>query len=230
MPCNILNPRYLAKEGVALARKFSNVKTKVMGEKALKTLKMGSLLAVGQGSHEESHLVEVKYTGTTSKQAPIVLVGKGVTFDTGGISLKPPAVMEEMKYDMCGAATVLGVMHAIAKMKLKINVVGLVPTVENMPDGKSYRPGDILTSMSGQTIEVDNTDAEGRLILCDALTYAKRFKPATIIDIATLTGAVVVALAEVNTGLYSNNEKLAKALLSAGKNSEDTAWQLPLGR
>ena len=170
----------------------------------------------------------MKYNGAGAKAAPIVLVGKGITFDSGGISLKPGAAMDEMKYDMCGAASVLGTMRALAELKLKLNVVGVVAACENMPAGNATKPGDIVTSMSGQTIEVLNTDAEGRLILCDALTYAERFKPTVVVDMATLTGACVVALGNVNSGLFSNNEDLAGELLAASRATGDAAWRMPL--
>jgi leucyl aminopeptidase len=228
MPCNICTPAYLAEQAKALANEFSNLKVNVLEKTDMVELKMGALLAVGQGSANPPKLIELNYQGTSSDKAPIVLVGKGITFDTGGISLKPPAGMEDMKFDMGGAASVIGTMRAIAELKLPINVVGLVPTAENMPDGNSYRPGDILTSMSGQTIEVVNTDAEGRLILCDALTYAERFKPATVIDIATLTGAMVISLGYLLNGVFSNQDELANELVAASKRSNDPAWHMPL--
>lgn len=228
MPCNICTPAYLAEQAQNLAHEFSSVKVKVLEKADMAELKMGALLAVGQGSANPPKLIELTYQGTSSDKAPTVLVGKGITFDTGGISLKPPAGMEDMKFDMGGAASVLGTLRAVAELKLPINVVGLVPTAENMPDGNSYRPGDILTSMSGQTIEVVNTDAEGRLILCDALTYAERFKPATVIDIATLTGAMVISLGYLLNGVFSNQDELANELVAAGKRSNDLAWHMPL--
>ncbi|MGH8743285.1 MAG: leucyl aminopeptidase, partial [Burkholderiales bacterium] len=173
-------------------------------------------------------LIVLQYSGAAKKQKPVVLVGKGVTFDSGGISIKPAAEMDEMKFDMCGAASVLGSIKAAAQMRLPLNVIGIIPTTENMPGGNASRPGDIVTSMSGQTIEILNTDAEGRLILCDALTYAKRFDPAAVVDIATLTGACVIALGHVASGLYSNDESLARELLKAGEVAHDRAWQMPL--
>ena len=194
----------------------------------MQKLGMGSLLAVARGSAQAPKLITVEYTGRAGKAKPIVLVGKGVTFDSGGISLKPGAAMDEMKFDMTGAASVLGVMQAVAELALPINVVGIVPAVENMPDGEAIKPGDIVTSMSGQTIEILNTDAEGRLILCDALTYAARFEPDVVIDIATLTGACVVALGSHASGLLSNHDGLAEELLAAGEKSGDRAWRLPL--
>jgi leucyl aminopeptidase len=194
---------------------------------------MGSFLSVTNGSEEPPKFVVLKYLGGKAKEAPIVLVGKGITFDSGGISLKPGANMDEMKYDMGGAASVLGTMRAIAEIQLKLNVIAVIPTCENMPSGRATKPGDIVTSMSGQTIEVLNTDAEGRLILCDALTYAERFKPGAVIDIATLTGACITALGHHNSGLFTRHDKehdqLAEELLAAGVETGDTAWRLPIG-
>ena len=189
---------------------------------------MGSFLAVAQGSVQPPYMVVLTHNGGKVKEPPIVLVGKGITFDSGGISIKPSAAMDEMKYDMCGAATVLGLMKTVAESGIKKNVIGVVVTCENMPSGTATRPGDIVTSKSGRTIEILNTDAEGRLILCDALTYVERFKPKAVIDIATLTGACVIALGGVNTGLFSADNELADALTEAGKNSLDPAWRLPL--
>jgi leucyl aminopeptidase len=195
----------------------------------MEKLGMNALLAVAQGSVQPPQFIVLQHNGGTAKDAPLVLVGKGITFDTGGISLKPPAEMDEMKYDMSGASTVLGVMHAVAEMGLKRNVVGVIPTAENMPSGSATRPGDIVQTMSGQTVEILNTDAEGRLILCDALTYVdKQFKPAAVVDIATLTGACVIALGAVNSGLFSADDALAQALIDAGKTRLDTAWRMPL--
>lgn len=224
---NVCTPTYLAKRATEMGKTLK-LKVSVLEEKDMKKLGMGSLLAVAQGSHQPAKLITMEYRGQGKSEKPIVLVGKGITFDTGGISLKPPAAMDEMKYDMCGAASVFGTMTAIAQMKLPINVVGIIPTTENMPGGSATKPGDVVTSMSGQTIEILNTDAEGRLILCDALTYAEKFKPKAVIDIATLTGACVIALGNVATGLISNNEQLAQALMQAGEQSTDRAWQLPL--
>ena len=189
---------------------------------------MGSLLSVSKGSRQPPRFIVLHYNGAARKDKPVVLVGKGVTFDTGGISLKPGAEMDEMKFDMCGAASVIGTMRAVAEMRLKLNVIGLIPTVENMPDGAASKPGDIVTSLSGQTIEILNTDAEGRLILCDALTYAERFEPQAVVDIATLTGACIIALGHVCSGLFANKDALARELLAAGEESWDRAWQLPL--
>lgn len=228
LPGNVCTPVYLAHQAVTLGKTHKAIKTTVLDEKDMKKLGMGSLLSVTRGSTEPAKLITLEYHGTDKKQKPIVLVGKGVTFDSGGISLKPGAEMDEMKYDMCGAASVLGTIQAIAEMKLKINVVGIIPACENMPSGEATKPGDIVTSMSGQTIEILNTDAEGRLILCDALTYAAKFAPDTVIDIATLTGACIIALGHVASGLYSNQDKLAHDLLSAGEQTQDRAWHMPL--
>jgi leucyl aminopeptidase len=228
LPSNVCTPTYLGDQAKAIAKEFTSVKTKVLTEAQMEKLGMGSLLSVSQGSEEPAKLVIMEYKGGKASEKPIVLVGKGVTFDTGGISLKPGAGMDEMKYDMCGAASVMGTMRAVAEMGLSINLVVIVPTVENMPDGRATNPGDIVTSMSGQTIEILNTDAEGRLILCDALTYAERYKPKAIIDVATLTGACIVALGKVACGLLSNDDALAADLLAAGQQSGDRAWQMPL--
>jgi leucyl aminopeptidase len=191
---------------------------------------MGSFLSVAKGSNEPPQLIVMKYSGAGKRKPadPVVLVGKGITFDSGGISIKPSGAMDEMKFDMCGAASVFGAMRTVAELKLAINVVGIVPACENLPSGAASKPGDIVTSMSGQTIEVLNTDAEGRLILCDALTYAERFKPAAVVDVATLTGACVVALGEVNSGLFSPDDTLAEELLASGKAAVDPAWRLPV--
>jgi leucyl aminopeptidase len=228
LPGNICTPTYLATQALALGKAHKSIKTTVLEEKDMQKLGMGSFLSVTRGSVEPAKLITLEYSGADKKQKPIVLVGKGVTFDSGGISLKPGAEMDEMKYDMCGAASVLGTMQAIAEMGLKLNVVGLIPTCENMPGGKATKPGDIVTSMSGQTIEILNTDAEGRLILCDALTYSAKFNPDTVIDIATLTGACVIALGHVASGMFSNEEKLAQELLAAGEQTHDRIWQMPL--
>jgi leucyl aminopeptidase len=228
LPGNICTPTYLATQALALGKAHKSIKTTVLEEKDMKKLGMGSFLSVTQGSEQPAKFITMEYHGTDKKYKPIVLVGKGITFDSGGISLKPGAEMDEMKYDMCGAASVLGTMQAIAEMGLKLNVVGVIPTCENLPSGKAIKPGDIVTSMSGQTIEILNTDAEGRLILCDALTYSKKFNPDTVIDIATLTGACVIALGHVASGMFSNEEKLAKELITAGEQAYDRIWQLPL--
>jgi len=230
LPGNVCTPSFLAKEARALARKTKNMSCKVLGEAEMRKLGMGSLLSVTAGSDQPAHLIVIEYKGASASAAPTVLVGKGITFDTGGISLKPPATMDEMKYDMSGAASVFGTFKSIAELQPKRNVVAIIPTCENMPGGRATKPGDIVISMSGQTIEVLNTDAEGRLILCDALTYAQQFyKPAALIDIATLTGACVIALGSHHSGLMANSDKLAAKLLAAGKAADDKAWQLPLG-
>jgi leucyl aminopeptidase len=228
LPGNVCTPSHLADHARALAKKHPELKVQVLGEPRLKQLKMGALLSVTAGTEQPACLIALEYRGGAARQAPVVLVGKGVTFDSGGISLKPGAKMDEMKYDMCGAASVLGVMEAVAAAQLPIAVVGLIPAVENLPSGKATKPGDVVTSMSGKTIEILNTDAEGRLILCDALTYAARYKPAVVIDIATLTGACVVALGKQASGLFSNDDALAEALLAAGTQAADRAWRLPL--
>ncbi len=228
LPANVCTPTYLAKEARALAKANKRITVKVLDEADMKKLKMGSLLSVGAGSRQPSKLIIFEYRGAAAREQPIALVGKGVTFDTGGISLKPGLMMDEMKFDMCGAASVFGTMKAIAQLELPINVVGAVPAVENMPDGIATKPGDIVTSMSGQTIEILNTDAEGRLILCDALTYVGRYKPRYVIDIATLTGAVIVALGKVPSGVMGNNRQLIDQLVKCGQQIDDKIWELPL--
>ena len=227
LPANYCTPVYLGDMAKKLA-KFHNLRCKVLGRPELEKLGMGSFLAVAQGSVQPPRFIVLEYHGAGKKDAPHVLVGKGVTFDTGGISLKPGAEMDEMKFDMCGAASVLGAFEAIARIKPKLNVVGLIAATENMPDGGAVKPGDVVTSMSGQTIEILNTDAEGRLILCDALTYAARYKPQSVVDIATLTGACVIALGKVNSGLFTEDDALANALLEAGRAALDPCWRLPL--
>ncbi len=226
LPGNMCTPSYLAEQAQALGTRHA-IKVNVLEKTDMETLGMGALLAVARGTHEPAKLIVLEYRGNGTA-APIALVGKGVTFDSGGISLKPPANMDEMKFDMCGAATVLAVMQAAADMKLPINLVGIVPTTENLPGGSAIKPGDIVTSLSGQTIEILNTDAEGRLILCDALTYTERFKPAAVVDIATLTGACVIALGAQAGGLMSNNEALGHELDEAGQYAADRIWPLPL--
>jgi len=228
LPANVCTPTHLAGVATKLAAGNGKLTTRILNEKDMKKLGMGSLLSVTAGAVEPAKLIVMQYKGAGSAK-PVVLVGKGVTFDTGGISLKPGAGMDEMKFDMCGAASVIGTMAAISKMKLPVNLTVVVPAVENMPSGTATRPGDIVKSMSGQTIEVLNTDAEGRLILCDALTYSRRFKPEVIIDVATLTGACVVALGHHRCAIYSNNESLQEELFGAGKTSEDTGWPMPMG-
>jgi len=227
LPPNVCTPTYLAEQAQALGKKY-DFKVKVLEQNELKKLGMGSFLGVTQGSEEPPKFIVMQHLKGKKDQKPVVLVGKGITFDTGGISLKPGSEMDEMKYDMCGAASVIGTFKTIAEMDLALNVIGLIPTCENMPDGRATRPGDVLTSMSGLTIEVLNTDAEGRLILCDALTYAERFEPSAVVDIATLTGACVIALGHHASGLFSNNDDLAKELLQAGEASLDRAWHMPM--
>jgi leucyl aminopeptidase len=227
LPSNICTPSYLAKQAQDLARRHK-LDCEVLEERDMEKLKMGALLAVTKGTREPAKLIVLHYQGAGRRQPPVALVGKGITFDTGGISIKPSAEMDEMKYDMSGAGSVLGTIEAVARMRLPVNVVGIIPACENMPDGSAIKPGDIVTSMSGQTIEILNTDAEGRLVLCDALTYAERFEPDAVIDIATLTGACVIALGSVASGLYSNDDGLAQALLDAGQRSWDRAWRMPL--
>ena len=227
LPPNICTPGHIRDVASRLAKE-TKLKCEIFDKKKLEKLGMGSFLAVAQGSVQPPYMVVLTHNGGKAKEAPIVLVGKGITFDSGGISIKPSAAMDEMKYDMCGAATVLGLMKTVAESGIKKNVIGVVVTCENMPSGTATRPGDIVTSKSGRTIEILNTDAEGRLILCDALTYVERFKPKAVIDIATLTGACVIALGGVNTGLFSADDHLATALTAAGRRSLDPAWRLPL--
>jgi leucyl aminopeptidase len=227
LPANVCTPAYLAESALKLGREWK-LAVEVLEQKDMEKLGMGSLLSVTRGSHQPPKFVIVRYSGAGKKERPVVLVGKGITFDTGGISLKPAAEMDEMKFDMCGAASVLGTLRAVAELKLALNVVGLVPTCENMPGGAATKPGDVVTSMSGQTVEILNTDAEGRLILADALSYAERFEPQAVVDIATLTGACVIALGDVCSGLFANKQSLAQELQSAGAESWDRAWQLPL--
>ena len=227
LPGNICTPSYLAEQARAMAEEMG-IGIQILERAAIEKLGMGSFLSVARGSDEPPRFIVLEYRGGEKKQKPVVLVGKGITFDSGGISLKPGAEMDEMKYDMCGAASVLGAMRAAAELKLPLNVVGLIPTCENMPSGRANKPGDVVTSLSGQTIEVLNTDAEGRLILCDALTYAERFEPACVVDIATLTGACIIALGHVASGLLANHDGLARELLHAGDEACDRCWQLPL--
>lgn len=227
LPPNVCTPTYLAEQAIAMGATYGFA-VEVLERVELEKLGMGSFLGVTQGSEEPPKFIIMQHLKGQKDQKPVVLVGKGITFDTGGISLKPGSEMDEMKYDMCGAASVLGTFKTIAEMDLAFNVVALIPTCENMPDGRATRPGDVLTSMSGLTIEVLNTDAEGRLILCDALTYAERFEPSVVVDIATLTGACVIALGHHASGLFSNNDDLAKELLQAGETSLDRAWHMPM--
>ena len=228
LPGNICTPSYLVSRARELGKGHKKLKVSVLEEAAMEKLGMGSLLSVSRGSREPAKLISLEYSGGTRGDKPVVLVGKGVTFDSGGISIKPSPAMDEMKFDMCGAASVLGTLQACAEMDLPINVVGVIPTTENLPDGNASKPGDIVTSMSGQTIEVLNTDAEGRLILCDALTWCEKFKPEVVVDIATLTGACVIALGSHAAGLLSNDDELADELLAAGDYAADRAWKLPL--
>ncbi len=227
LPANICTPTYLAEQAVELGKRHG-MKVEILEQKDLEKLGMGSFLAVARGSRQPPKLIVMEYHGAKRAAPPVALVGKGVTFDTGGISIKPAAEMDEMKFDMCGAASVFGTMKAIALMRLPLNVVGVVPATENMPDGNAVKPGDIVTTMSGQTVEILNTDAEGRLILCDALTYVEKYKPAVVVDIATLTGAMGIALGHVATGVFSNSDPLAREILAAGETSWDRAWHMPL--
>jgi len=226
-PANHATPSHLAQAARALT-KFPRIKCEVLGPKDVAKLGMGAFQAVAQGSDEPLRFIVLHYSGAGKASAPAVLVGKGITFDSGGISMKPAAEMDEMKFDMCGAASVLGTFRALAELQPDLNVVGLIPSCENLPSGRSLKPGDVVTSMSGQTIEVLNTDAEGRLVLCDALTYAERFKPRVVLDIATLTGACVIALGAVRSGVFSADETLSAALLAAGESSQDLCWPMPL--
>ena len=226
-PSNICTPTFLAKEAKKLEKLNKNLKVEILDEKQMRTLKMGSLLSVSQGSTQPAKLVIIKYMPIKNKQ-PIVLVGKGITFDTGGISLKPSPNMDEMKYDMSGAGSVIGTMQACAEMNLQNNVVGILACAENMPSGVATRPGDVVTSMSGITIEILNTDAEGRLVLCDALTFSKKYKPRYILDMATLTGACLVGLGKYPSGLFSNNEVLSKKIKTSANKTGDRVWELPL--
>ena len=226
-PSNICNPTFLAKEAKKLEKINKNIKVEILDEKQMSTLKMGSLLSVSRGSKQPAKLVIIKYMPIKKKQ-PIVLVGKGITFDTGGISLKPSANMDEMKYDMSGAGSVIGTMHACAEMSLKNNVIGILACAENMPGSQATRPGDVVTSMSGITIEILNTDAEGRLVLCDALTFCKKYKPRYILDMATLTGACLVGLGKYPSGLFSNSDELSSKIKKSAETTGDRVWELPL--
>jgi leucyl aminopeptidase len=228
LPANVCTPSYLGTRARELARRHKAVRARVMDEPEIKRLKMGAFLSVTRGSEQPPRLIVLEYRGGKPSEAPVVLVGKGVTFDSGGISLKPGLGMDEMKFDMGGAASVLGAIEAIATIGAKMNLVGVIPACENMPSGRATKPGDIVTAMSGKTIEVLNTDAEGRLILCDALHYARRFKPRAMVDIATLTGACVIALGAHCSGLFSNDDDLAKDLDAAGQRADDRAWHMPV--
>lgn len=227
MPANICTPTYLGEQALMLAKQFDSINCKVMGPEEIRQMGMGALLAVSQGSDQPPRLIDIQYKGA-GNTPPIILVGKGITFDSGGLSIKPANAMDEMKYDMSGAASVLGTLKACAALKLPVNVIGLIASAENLLSGSAIKPGDIITSMSGQTVEILNTDAEGRLVLADALTYAERYNPEFVIDIATLTGAIIVALGNIATGLMTNDDQLAKLIEQAGKESEDKVWRMPL--
>lgn len=227
LPGNICTPTYLAQSAENMAKQHG-LGVEVLERKDMERLKMGALLSVAKGSREPPKFIVLSHRGAPKKEKPIVLIGKGVTFDTGGISIKAAGEMDEMKFDMCGAAAVIGTLRAVAELKLGLNVIGIVPATENMPGGAASKPGDIVTTLSGQTVEILNTDAEGRLILCDAMTYAERFTPSAVIDVATLTGACIIALGHVCSGLFSNSEALADELLAAGERSWDRSWRLPL--
>jgi len=228
LPGNICTPTFLAEQAIELSKKYASLAVKILEESDMAALGMGAFLSVSRGSRQPAKLITLEYQGGAKNAKPIVLIGKGLTFDAGGISLKPGPGMDEMKYDMCGGATVLGTLLAVAQMQLPLNIIGLIPSSENMPDGDANKPGDILTSMSGKTIEVLNTDAEGRLLLCDTLTYAERYNPDVVIDIATLTGAVGVALGRVPSGLLGNDDALCNELTAAGEIANDSVWRLPL--
>jgi leucyl aminopeptidase len=228
LPGNICTPTYLSQAARELAHQHAKLECRILEERQMRSLGMGAFLSVTAGTEQPAKMIILQYRGAAKNEAPYVLIGKGITFDSGGISLKPGAGMDEMKFDMCGAASVLGTLLTVSELSLPLNVIGIVAAAENMPGSRATKPGDIVTSMSGQTIEILNTDAEGRLVLCDALTYVERFKPKTVIDIATLTGACVVALGSHAHGLYSNNEEMAQQLLQAGKTAQDKAWQMPL--
>ncbi len=227
-PANICTPTYLAEKSQQLAQGYKSLTTTVLEESDMKKHGMGAFLSVGKGSVEPSKLIIIEHKGGKPKDQPHIIVGKGITFDTGGISLKPGATMYEMIYDMCGAASVFGTMKAIAEMNLPINIIGVIAAAENMPSGEASKPGDIVKTMSGQTVEILNTDAEGRLVLCDALTYIERYKPATVIDIATLTGAIVVALGSQASGMFANDDGIAADLNAAGETTYDRVWRLPI--
>jgi leucyl aminopeptidase len=229
LPANICTPDYLGQQARKLQRDWG-IGVQVLDRRQIEALRMGAFLSVAKGSDQPPRLIVAKYQGASRGRFtdPIALVGKGITFDTGGISIKPAAEMDEMKFDMCGAASVLGALRAAAELKIKVNVLGVIPTCENMPSGRATKPGDIVTSMSGQTVEVLNTDAEGRLILCDALTYVQRFKPSAVVDIATLTGAIIVSLGNVHSGLFSPDDELAAELMEAASRASDRAWRMPV--
>ena len=228
LPANVCTPDYLAKQAVKITHDYKNLKATVLEQSDIEKLKMGSFLSVAKGSREAPKFIVLEYSGADKNTAPHVLIGKGITFDAGGISLKPGQAMDEMKFDMCGAASVIGTMKTVGELQPKLNVVAIVPACENLPDGNANKPGDVVTSMSGQTIEILNTDAEGRLILCDALTYCEKYEPASVIDVATLTGACVVALGKHPAGLLSNNDELVEDIKQAAETSCDRVWQMPL--
>jgi leucyl aminopeptidase len=228
LPGNICTPTYLAHEALKIADSFSKMNVEILGEAEMQKLGMGALLSVSRGSRQEAKFICLHYQGGAAQEKPVVLIGKGLTFDSGGVCIKPAAGMDEMKYDMCGGATVISVLEAAARLDLPLNVVGLVPSSENMPDGDANKPGDIVTTMSGKTVEVINTDAEGRLLLCDALAYTEKFNPDVVIDVATLTGACVIALGKVASGLFANDDDLADALIHASETSVDSVWRMPL--
>ncbi len=227
-PANLCTPTFLAEQATSLSKDYQNLSCKVLDEQAMQELNMNTLLAVSQGSKEPAKLIELNYQGGAKEAQPYIFVGKGITFDSGGLSLKPPAGMVEMKYDMCGAASVIGLLKAVAMLELPINVMGIVAASENLPSSEAVKPSDVITSMAGQTIEILNTDAEGRLVLCDALTYAQQYKPKSLVDIATLTGAMIIALGYHTNGVMSNDEALCDKLLTAGRDANDRAWQLPI--
>ncbi|MEP6783428.1 MAG: leucyl aminopeptidase, partial [Acidobacteriota bacterium] len=227
-PANICTPTYLGERALEMAKEFPALTARVLERKEIEKLGMGSFLSVTNGSDQPPRFIIFEYHGGSKKQKPLVLIGKGITFDTGGISLKPSLDMDQMKFDMCGAASVFGAIRAIVELKARLNVIGLIAACENMPSGRATKPGDVVTSMSGQTIEVLNTDAEGRLVLADALTYAERYEPEAVVDVATLTGAMVIALGHVACGVFSNNDTLARSLIAAGDDSYDRGWHLPL--
>lgn len=228
LPPNICTPTYLAEQAKSLCNQFKTIKTTILDEEEMENLGMGSLLSVTRGSTQPAKLITVEYQGSSLNSQPIVLIGKGVTFDTGGISLKAPPFMDEMKYDMCGGASVLGTIKAAAQLQLPLNIVGIIPATENCPDANATKPGEIVKSLSGQTVEILNTDAEGRLILCDALTYASKFNPDVVIDVATLTGGIIMTFGHLVAGIFSNNDELSNALITAGDNSCDRLWRLPI--
>jgi leucyl aminopeptidase len=228
LPANVCTPKFLGERALQLAQEFPELKVSVLERKDIEGLGMGAFLAVTNGTEEPPRFIVMEYRGNARTKKPLVLAGKGITFDAGGISLKPAADMDQMKFDMCGAASVMGTLRAIAELKAKLNVVGLIAACENLPSGRATKPGDVVRSMSGQTVEILNTDAEGRLILADTLTYAERYEPEAVVDVATLTGAMVISLGHVASGVFSNNEALARALVAAGDDAYDRGWQLPL--